>query len=190
MPALVNMSVGSLRGTSGPEGTTSWPCLRKNSRKLERISFKPDIADCYLSAGLFAAAFAGNVVFASPCPNCLQGAAAGAMLEARPSWHRTAMAPGQAKAPSRGVEGASSVWGAHLSGPRGVWGGTDSADSVGYRCRSLFGGVGTAIIFPAGSIGDFRRDQTGILPDLALDLLGHLGMLLQKVLRILPTLAD
>src|SRR5918994_1941238 len=42
------MRVGSFRGTSGPEGTTSWPALRKNSRKLERISFKPDIADCYL----------------------------------------------------------------------------------------------------------------------------------------------
>jgi hypothetical protein len=56
--------------------------LRKNSRKLERISFKPDIADFYLSARIFAAAFAKKVVFASPCRNCLQGAAAGAMLEA------------------------------------------------------------------------------------------------------------
>ena len=29
MPALVNISVGSLRGTSGADGTTSWPFLAK-----------------------------------------------------------------------------------------------------------------------------------------------------------------
>ena len=38
MPALVNSSVGSLPGTSELEGTTAWPFLRKNSRKLARIS--------------------------------------------------------------------------------------------------------------------------------------------------------
>src|SRR6476660_4176669 len=36
MPALVNIKVGSLRGTSGEDGTTSWPFLAKNSRKVER----------------------------------------------------------------------------------------------------------------------------------------------------------
>jgi len=29
MPALVNIKVGSLRGTSGDDGTTSWPFLAK-----------------------------------------------------------------------------------------------------------------------------------------------------------------
>ena len=29
MPALVNSSVGSLRGTSGEDGTISWPFLAK-----------------------------------------------------------------------------------------------------------------------------------------------------------------
>ena len=38
MPALVNSSVGSLPGTSELDGTTVWPFLRKNSRKLARIS--------------------------------------------------------------------------------------------------------------------------------------------------------
>ena len=33
MPALVNSSVGSLPGTSELDGTTVWPCWRKNSRK-------------------------------------------------------------------------------------------------------------------------------------------------------------
>jgi hypothetical protein len=31
----VNIKVGSLRGTSGDDGTTSWPFLRKNSRKVD-----------------------------------------------------------------------------------------------------------------------------------------------------------
>jgi hypothetical protein len=35
MPAEVNIKVGSLRGTSGDDGTTSWPFLRKNSRKVD-----------------------------------------------------------------------------------------------------------------------------------------------------------
>src|SRR6185503_7616675 len=38
MPALVNSSVGSLRGTSGLDATTSWPLRRKKSRKLARMS--------------------------------------------------------------------------------------------------------------------------------------------------------
>ena len=33
MPALVNISVGSLRGTSGDDGTTSWPVLAEDSRE-------------------------------------------------------------------------------------------------------------------------------------------------------------
>ena len=35
---LVNMSVGSLPGTSGLLGTTVWPLAAKKSRKLWRIS--------------------------------------------------------------------------------------------------------------------------------------------------------
>ncbi len=35
MPALVNINVGSLRGTSGEDGTTSWPFLAKKSRKVD-----------------------------------------------------------------------------------------------------------------------------------------------------------
>src|SRR5690625_7082437 len=38
MPELVNISVGSLAGTSGAEGTTVWPRDWKNSRNLVRIS--------------------------------------------------------------------------------------------------------------------------------------------------------
>ncbi len=38
MPLLVNSSVGSLRGTSGEEGTTSWPSRAKKSRKVARMS--------------------------------------------------------------------------------------------------------------------------------------------------------
>ena len=41
MPALVNMSVGSLRGTSELDGTTLWPFLAKNWRKFDRISLTP-----------------------------------------------------------------------------------------------------------------------------------------------------
>jgi hypothetical protein len=41
MPALVNMSVGSLRGTSGLDGTTSCPSRLKNSRKVDLISLTP-----------------------------------------------------------------------------------------------------------------------------------------------------
>ena len=35
MPADVNINVGSLRGTSGEDGTASWPFLRKKSRKVD-----------------------------------------------------------------------------------------------------------------------------------------------------------
>src|SRR5271166_6625297 len=38
MPAFVNSSVGSLAGTSELDGTIACPFLRKNSRKLARIS--------------------------------------------------------------------------------------------------------------------------------------------------------
>src|SRR5271168_4646964 len=41
MPALVNINVGSLRGTSGDEGTTSWPSRAKKPRKFDRISLTP-----------------------------------------------------------------------------------------------------------------------------------------------------
>src|SRR5262249_62366236 len=38
MPALVNISVGSLRGTSGDDGTTSWAFFLKKSRNVRRMS--------------------------------------------------------------------------------------------------------------------------------------------------------
>src|SRR4029077_15687728 len=38
IPALVNSKVGSLRGTSGLDGTTSWPCRWKYARKAARMS--------------------------------------------------------------------------------------------------------------------------------------------------------
>jgi hypothetical protein len=44
MPELVNISVGSLRGTSGEEGTTAWPWRAKKSRKVERMSASEVIA--------------------------------------------------------------------------------------------------------------------------------------------------
>src|SRR5712664_3178629 len=41
MPALVNISVGSLRGTSGDDGTISWPLSAKNFRNVDLISLTP-----------------------------------------------------------------------------------------------------------------------------------------------------
>src|ERR1700722_8717300 len=41
MPALVNISVGSLRGTSGDDGTISWPLSAKNLRNVDLISLTP-----------------------------------------------------------------------------------------------------------------------------------------------------
>ena len=38
MPELVNISVGSLPGTSGLEATTVWPLEAKKSRKVLRMS--------------------------------------------------------------------------------------------------------------------------------------------------------
>ena len=38
MPELVNISVGSLPGTSGLEATTVWPLAAKKSRKVLRMS--------------------------------------------------------------------------------------------------------------------------------------------------------
>src|SRR5256885_8313351 len=45
MPALVNSSVGSSRGTTGDDGTNVWPCfLTKKSMNCWRISFAVGIA--------------------------------------------------------------------------------------------------------------------------------------------------
>jgi hypothetical protein len=41
MPALVNIRVGSLRGTSGDDGTISWPLSAKNLRNVDLISLTP-----------------------------------------------------------------------------------------------------------------------------------------------------
>src|ERR1700722_2884419 len=41
MPALVNIRVGSLRGTSGEDDTISWPLSAKNLRKVDLISLTP-----------------------------------------------------------------------------------------------------------------------------------------------------
>ncbi|MNC88608.1 hypothetical protein D3C83_44400 [compost metagenome] len=38
MPALTNISVGSLYGTSGAEGTTAWSLAAKKSRNARRMS--------------------------------------------------------------------------------------------------------------------------------------------------------
>src|SRR4051794_24892486 len=44
MPALVNINVGSFRGTSGDDGTISWPFLAKKFRKVDLISLTPVMA--------------------------------------------------------------------------------------------------------------------------------------------------
>jgi len=44
MPALVNISVGSLRGTNGDDGTISWPLSAKNLRNVDLISLTPLIS--------------------------------------------------------------------------------------------------------------------------------------------------
>ena len=49
MPALVNINVGSLRGTSGEEATISWPFFLKKSRKADLISLTPFISSYPLS---------------------------------------------------------------------------------------------------------------------------------------------
>ena len=41
MPALVNIKVGSLRGTSGDDGTISWPFSAKKFRNVDLISLTP-----------------------------------------------------------------------------------------------------------------------------------------------------
>src|SRR5258707_3864734 len=41
MPALVNIRVGSLRGTSGDDGTISWPFSAKKSKNFDLISLTP-----------------------------------------------------------------------------------------------------------------------------------------------------
>src|ERR1700694_3752850 len=41
MPALVNISGGSLRRTSGDDGTISWPLSAKNFRNVDLISLTP-----------------------------------------------------------------------------------------------------------------------------------------------------
>jgi hypothetical protein len=41
MPALVNINVGSLRGTNGEDDTISWPFSAKKFRKVDLISLTP-----------------------------------------------------------------------------------------------------------------------------------------------------
>src|SRR5260370_5677415 len=53
MPALVNISVGSLRGTSGDDGTMAWPLSAKNFRKVDLISLTPLILVQSQKAGDF-----------------------------------------------------------------------------------------------------------------------------------------
>src|SRR5688500_8436308 len=45
MPALTNIKVGSLCGTSGADGTRAWPAFSKKSRKPRRMSLVDVIAD-------------------------------------------------------------------------------------------------------------------------------------------------
>src|SRR5260370_39182402 len=47
MPALVKSSVGSFRGTSGLEGTTSWPWRWKYARKAARMSLAVCMTDIW-----------------------------------------------------------------------------------------------------------------------------------------------
>jgi hypothetical protein len=68
MPALVNMSVGSLRGTSGDDGTISCPSRAKNARKFVLISLTPLIPQLSNDPGVscpgtahFEGAIAGRV---------------------------------------------------------------------------------------------------------------------------------
>src|SRR5260370_27422695 len=52
MPALVNSSVGSSRGTTGDDGTNVWPCfLTKKAMNCWRISFAVGIATPELRGG-------------------------------------------------------------------------------------------------------------------------------------------
>src|ERR1700741_4543020 len=41
MPALVNINVGALRGTSGEDATISWPFSAKKFRNVDLISLAP-----------------------------------------------------------------------------------------------------------------------------------------------------
>src|SRR5262245_53463803 len=50
MPALVNIKVGSLRGTSGDDGTIVWSFRAKKSRKADLISLTPLICPSWESA--------------------------------------------------------------------------------------------------------------------------------------------
>src|SRR5262245_2091708 len=83
MPALVNIRVGSLRGTSGDDGTISWPFLAKKSRKLDRISLTPLIRS-YPRLSLLLAA--------PPVP-VQEGYHVSAPSPALPSGHRGVSAP-------------------------------------------------------------------------------------------------
>src|SRR5712692_7648219 len=73
MPALVNIRVGSLRGTSGEDGTTAWPFRAKKSRKLDLISLTPLIFQIASGRLLVSAAFSGGP---PPCPGSPAMAAA------------------------------------------------------------------------------------------------------------------
>jgi hypothetical protein len=55
MPALVNINVGSLRGTSGEDGTISWPFSAKKFRKVDLISLTPLM---FIQSGVFGPATA------------------------------------------------------------------------------------------------------------------------------------
>src|SRR6478672_4933730 len=64
MPALVNISVGSLRGTSGDEATAVCPFFSKKPRKEDRISFTLCMARLVTRKGrLLAAATSGKAFY-------------------------------------------------------------------------------------------------------------------------------
>jgi hypothetical protein len=85
-------------------------------------------------------------------------------------------------------EGASGVR-AHTGpdSPRGAGTGTLNNERMAQR---LLRSVGGAIVILAARIGNLGGDQAGILPDLQLDGLSHVGMLLEKSLGVLATLTD
>src|ERR1700723_1000660 len=71
MPALVNIKVGSLRGTSGDDGTISWPLSAKNLRKVDLISLTPLMG----SNREYVPEFNENAFRqgGKPCPETVQG---------------------------------------------------------------------------------------------------------------------
>jgi hypothetical protein len=68
MPALVNISVGSLRGTSGDEATAVCPFFSKKPRKEDRISFTLCMARLVTRKGrLNAAVTSGKAFYRGAC---------------------------------------------------------------------------------------------------------------------------